>query len=107
MHERLATIAARHAEHCAGVRGIGMIQGLVWRDGQLASAVSRAAFARGLIVETCGPDGAVTKLLPPLVIAADELEEGLAILSDAADEVAAQAPPRAAVTRGRQASSAP
>ena len=83
----LAAIAARHAEHCSEVRGIGMIQGLVWRDPLFAAAVSRAAFARGLIAETCGPDGEVTKLLPPLVIAADELNEGLSILSDAADEV--------------------
>jgi diaminobutyrate-2-oxoglutarate transaminase len=107
IRECLATIAARHEEHCAGVRGIGMIQGLVWRDGQLGSAVSRAAFARGLIVETCGPDGEVTKLLPPLVIAVDELEEGLAILSEAADEVATQAPARAAVEHNRLANPAP
>jgi diaminobutyrate-2-oxoglutarate transaminase len=107
MRDRLAAIAARHPEHCTEVRGIGMIQGLVWRDGQLATAVSRAAFARSLIVETCGPDGEVTKLLPPLVIGADELEEGLAILSEAADEVAAQAALRPAIRQTRQATSAP
>jgi diaminobutyrate-2-oxoglutarate transaminase len=89
----LATVAARHPEHCSAVRGIGMIGGLVWSDGPMASAVSRAAFARGLIVETCGPDGEVTKLLPPLVIDDEDLEEGLAILSEAADEVAAQGVP--------------
>jgi 4-aminobutyrate aminotransferase-like enzyme len=32
----------------------------------------------------------VTKLLPPLIIAPDELEQGLSILSDAADEATAQ-----------------
>jgi diaminobutyrate-2-oxoglutarate transaminase len=107
MRDRLAAIAARHPQHCNEVRGIGMISGLAWRDGHLATAVSRAAFARSLIVETCGPDGEVTKLLPPLVIEADELEEGLGILSDAADEVAAQAAPRPAVRPHRQANSAP
>jgi diaminobutyrate-2-oxoglutarate transaminase len=103
----LAAIAARHAEHCSEVRGIGMIQGLVWRDPLFAAAVTRAAFARGLIAETCGPDGEVTKLLPPLVIAADELDEGLSILSDAADEVAAQANPRPAIRQTMQAGSRP
>ena len=105
MHDCLSAIATRHPEHCRGVRGIGMIKGLVWRDGYLGAAVSRAAFARGLIVERCGPDGEVIKLLPPLVIGADELEEGLAILSDAADEVAAEAEPPSFVGDIRQAAS--
>jgi diaminobutyrate-2-oxoglutarate transaminase len=105
MHDRLSAITARHPEHCSEVRGIGMIKGLVWRNGRLGAAVSRAAFARGLIVETCGPDGEVIKLLPPLVIGVDELEEGLAILSDAAAEVAAEAEPRSVIGQIRQASS--
>jgi diaminobutyrate-2-oxoglutarate transaminase len=107
MHDALAAIAVRHPEHCAEVRGIGMIKGLVWRDARLGAAVSRAAFARGLIVETCGPDDEVTKLLPPLTIEGDELEEGLSILSDAADEVAAQAEPRPIIREAMQAGAAP
>jgi diaminobutyrate-2-oxoglutarate transaminase len=89
MHDMLSAIASRHPDHCAEVRGIGMIKGLVWRDARHGAAVSRAAFARGLIVETCGPDDEVTKLLPPLTIDADDLDHGLSILSDAADEVVA------------------
>lgn len=83
MRERLESIADEHPEHCAGVRGIGMMQGLVWRDPSLAAKVSSAAFALGLIVESCGPNGEVLKLLPPLLIDDDELEEGLAILAAA------------------------
>lgn len=84
-----------------------MIRGLVWRDGHLANAVSRAAFRRGLIVETCGPDDEVTKVLPPLVITTDELEQGLSILSAAADEVAAQPQPLSLDRGMRQVGSSP
>jgi diaminobutyrate-2-oxoglutarate transaminase len=107
IHDCLAAIAARHPGHCCEVRGIGMIRGLVWRDGHLANAVSRAAFRRGLIVETCGPDDEVTKVLPPLVITTDELEQGLSILSAAADEVAAQAEPLSLDREMRQVGSSP
>jgi diaminobutyrate-2-oxoglutarate transaminase len=107
MRARLAAIAERYPAHCSEVRGIGMIQGLVWRDGRLGAATSRAAFERGLIVETCGPDGEVIKLLPPLVIGTDELEEGLSILSDAAGEVAARMNPQSLVRETKQARSAP
>jgi diaminobutyrate-2-oxoglutarate transaminase len=87
MHDALSAIAARYPDQCAGLRGIGMIQGIAWRDPRLGNAVSHAAFARGLIVETCGPDDEVTKLLPPLTIPGEELDEGLSILADAIDSV--------------------
>jgi diaminobutyrate-2-oxoglutarate transaminase len=60
-----------------------MIQGLSWGDPTLTTTITRAAFAHGLIVESCGPNKEVLKLLPPLVIGDDELEEGLSILSHA------------------------
>jgi diaminobutyrate-2-oxoglutarate transaminase len=102
MRDRLNEIAAHHPEHCTEVRGIGMIQGFAWRDAHLGAAISRAAFARGLIVETCGPDGEVTKLLPPLVIRDDELEEGLSILSDAVDQATSQCGSRPMPRQSRQ-----
>ena len=49
----------------------------------VASAISKAAFDRGLILETAGPKDEVLKVLPPLNIDDDELEEGLAILARA------------------------
>ncbi len=83
MRERLAGVAERYPEHCLGVRGVGMIQGLSWSDPSLTTTLTRAAFEHGLIVESCGPNKEVLKLLPPLVIGDDELEEGLSILSRA------------------------
>lgn len=85
IRRHLIQIADRYPDHCAGIRGIGLIQGLAWRNPTLTSTILRAAFERGLIIESCGPNNEVVKLLPPLIINDDELEEGLALLSDAID----------------------
>ena len=49
--------------------------------------VSSAAFERGLLVETAGPEDEVVKLLPPLTVTDTELDQGLAILADAVQTV--------------------
>jgi diaminobutyrate-2-oxoglutarate transaminase len=82
----LAAIASSHRD-VVHVRGRGLVWGLEFADGDTADAVARAAFARHLLVETAGPDGKVVKLLPPLTIAAHELEVGLAILGEAVASV--------------------
>jgi 4-aminobutyrate aminotransferase/(S)-3-amino-2-methylpropionate transaminase len=48
-----------------------------------AASVAAKAHAAGLLLLTCGTYGNVIRFLPPLVISDDELERGLAILSDA------------------------
>jgi 4-aminobutyrate aminotransferase/(S)-3-amino-2-methylpropionate transaminase len=52
-------------------------------DAARTSAVAKACHAAGLLVLTCGTYGNVLRFLPPLVISDDELDRGLAILSDA------------------------
>jgi diaminobutyrate-2-oxoglutarate transaminase len=64
-------------------RSCGMILGLDCKERELASAISRTAFGRGLIVETCGNHDQVVKLLPALTISSDESNEGLDILESA------------------------
>jgi len=87
MREHLLGLVEQHPDQCAGVRGIGMMQGIAWHVPQIAAAVSRAAFAHGLIVETCGALDEVTKLLPPLTIDDQVLDEGLSRLSIAVADV--------------------
>ncbi|MDQ3402563.1 MAG: diaminobutyrate--2-oxoglutarate transaminase [Actinomycetota bacterium] len=70
-------------------KGRGLARGLRFESGALAAAVSRAAFERGLLMETAGPDGEVAKVMPPLTVTDAELEEGLAILADAVASVIA------------------
>lgn len=88
--ERLQAIAARYPELDASVRGRGLILGLDVGDTGLASRFSRAAFDRGLLIETAGPTDNVLKLLPPVVISLAELREGLDIIDAAVDAVMAE-----------------
>ncbi|WP_369981530.1 diaminobutyrate--2-oxoglutarate transaminase [Xanthomonas bundabergensis] len=85
MAEALQSMQASAPEHISEVRGIGMLQGLVFQDRRIADSVSQAAFEKGLIVELCGPDENVVKLIPPLTIEEDVLLDGLERLSAAVD----------------------
>lgn len=64
-------------------RGRGLARGLGFEQVGLARKVCTAAFERGLLVETAGPDGEVAKLMPPLTIADGDLDEGLNRFADA------------------------
>ncbi|MGD9987475.1 MAG: diaminobutyrate--2-oxoglutarate transaminase, partial [Pseudonocardia sp.] len=44
--------------------------------------VCAAAFERGLLMETSGPNSEVMKVLPPLTVSDAELDEGLAIIAE-------------------------
>lgn len=64
-------------------KGRGLARGLEFPSGDLADAVCREAFARGLLMETSGPEGEVMKVLPALTITNDELSRGLDIIDEA------------------------
>ncbi|MBW3599391.1 MAG: diaminobutyrate--2-oxoglutarate transaminase [Planctomycetes bacterium] len=69
------------------VRGRGMIWGIAFDDDSRASNISRAAFERGLIIETAGPRDETLKALPPLTIDDEGLQQGLDIIQDAVQAV--------------------
>ena len=65
-----------------------MIQGLACPEcPQLAGLVSAEAYRQGLIIETSGTEDNVLKVLPPLTIDDDQLDQGLDIVADAYDAV--------------------
>lgn len=68
------------------VKGRGMMKGL-------AKSIQEDCFGQGLIIELCGPHDEVLKLLPPLNISADQLEEGLSIIAAAAHDQLKEATP--------------
>ncbi len=86
--DRLAALARKHTHLNAHVRGRGLIQGLAFDEASVAARVAAAAFERGLIIETAGPDSSVLKLMPPLVIDVAQLHEGIDIIDDAIRAVA-------------------
>ena len=61
-------------------KGRGLARGLQFETGELAGQVCEEAFARGLLMETSGPDGEVMKILPALTITDEELDRGLALI---------------------------
>jgi diaminobutyrate-2-oxoglutarate transaminase len=65
------------------VKGRGLARGLGFAQVELADQVAAAAFERGLLVETAGPESEVAKLMPALTISDAELDEGLEIFADA------------------------
>jgi diaminobutyrate-2-oxoglutarate transaminase len=79
----LERMACARPEGSGAARGRGLIQGVAFGDVALARRVSQVAFLNGLLVETCGPEGRVLKLLPPLTISDVELELGLQLLEEA------------------------
>ena len=81
MRKRLDRIAANTPVDTE-VRGRGMIQGLDLGSGDRVKAVVHHAFENGLLLPSCGPDGRVIKLTPPLTIEDDTLEEGLGLLEE-------------------------
>ena len=84
LRERLDGIAARHAG-IGEVRGLGPMLALELeeRTPDRAKAVVDAAFDRGLLLLSCGLYGNVLRLLPPLTISDEELDEGLGLLDEA------------------------
>jgi diaminobutyrate-2-oxoglutarate transaminase len=66
------------------VREKGMVLGIDLGEPGRAEEVARRCFADGLIVELCGRDGTVVKVMPPLTIDAVTLDRGLDVLGQAA-----------------------
>jgi 4-aminobutyrate aminotransferase/(S)-3-amino-2-methylpropionate transaminase len=86
---RLTALAKRQGmEPMGDIRGMGAMQAVEFvtdrasrkPDAALTNAIVAEAEARGLILLTCGTRGNVVRLLPPLTIPFDQLEEGLDIL---------------------------
>ena len=76
----------READSRLRIRGRGMVLGIDMKEagGQRgASEVQRACFDRGLILEVCGREDEVIKVMPPLNVDSAVLEAGLDILAAA------------------------
>ncbi|GAB3282579.1 diaminobutyrate--2-oxoglutarate transaminase [Parasphingorhabdus pacifica] len=89
--ERVGQVLQEITEKHAGTlaKGRGLARGLGFDDPDLAGKVSKAAFDRKLILETSGPQSEVIKIMPPLTITEDELEQGLQILVESVQAVLA------------------
>jgi diaminobutyrate-2-oxoglutarate transaminase len=85
MQAQLQTVVDAHADRGFQVRGKGMMQAIDLRDGALAKAVASHCFEKGTLLGTCGSGGSTVKLIPPLTIPDEDLQEGLQTLTAAID----------------------
>jgi 4-aminobutyrate aminotransferase len=91
LRKRLDEIAARRPV-VGDVRGLGAMLALelTERDAAAAKRIVTRARERGLVLLSCGLDGNVIRLLPPLSATDDELERGLAILEESLGDAGPQ-----------------
>ena len=76
-------------EEIGDVRGLGLMvatefstpNGQPW--GARSKAVAQACHERNLMLLTCGPDGQVLRWIPPLIVTQEQIQEALAIFSEA------------------------
>ncbi|NMA22279.1 MAG: aspartate aminotransferase family protein [Spirochaetales bacterium] len=76
LNKQLTALANRFPTLCTGVRGMGLIQGLVLTIPP--RSVVDACFASGLLVASAGSD--VLRFVPPLVVDEKAIDEALAII---------------------------
>ena len=95
VESELADNAATVGEHLMGalrdlavtqpaieqVRGRGLMIGIELPSGDIATAVERACFDRGLLVLTCGAKS--IRMAPPLVVTREQADVAIAIFADA------------------------
>jgi acetylornithine/N-succinyldiaminopimelate aminotransferase len=86
LRHQLEQLAAAFPGVIAGVRGQGLLLGLVF--GPPNTEVSSQLMARGLLTAPAGDN--VVRLLPPLIIGQAEIDEALAILEELCQELAGQ-----------------
>ncbi|HEY2311391.1 MAG TPA: aspartate aminotransferase family protein [Gaiellaceae bacterium] len=91
LRARLEEIAARKPV-VGEVRGLGAMLALELREPtpDAAKATTAAAFEKGLLLLSCGLDGNVIRLLPPLTASDEELERGLRLLEESLGDAGAE-----------------
>lgn len=80
------------------VRGLGLMVGVEFTgpdgkpDKPTADAVRAGCEQRGLLLLPCGTYGNTVRWIPPLVVTAEQIEEGVGVFADAVAEAVVQVP---------------
>jgi diaminobutyrate-2-oxoglutarate transaminase len=77
VHDGLSRIVNDLPAGTAKVKGRGLFIGIEFNDTSVARTAARHLFEEGIVIETCGVDDQVLKLLPPLTISTEELATAL------------------------------
>ncbi|MFD0535902.1 aspartate aminotransferase family protein [Actinomadura luteofluorescens] len=88
LNDGLRKVAADHPA-IGDVRGLGLMQASEFTtpdgepDAAAAARAHGAAAERGLLLLTCGAYGNVVRMIPPLVVTGEQIDDGLALWADA------------------------
>lgn len=94
LQQGLAGVAADHPV-IGDVRGRGLMVGNEFTapdgspDAETATRAHKAAAEKGLLLLTCGPHGNVVRMIPPLIVTADQIDEAVNLWSQTMKEAAA------------------
>ncbi|RDI42943.1 aspartate aminotransferase family protein [Nocardia mexicana] len=89
----LAGARERATKAVGDVRGLGLLVGTEFTtptgepDTATAAAAQRLAHEKGLLLLTCGAYSNVVRMIPPLIVTADQVDEALGIWSTVLDEL--------------------
>ena len=78
LRKGLGAIAKKYPSLCTGVRGWGLINGLVLNEGIAALDIVKSALEEGLLVIPAGTK--VVRLVPPLIVTEADVDEALMLL---------------------------
>ncbi len=101
LHNELRHLQERFPDLGLSVRGSGMIFGLESSSPDTNRQAVRECFERGMIVELCGAERSVLKLLPALNASNEELRLGLGILGASFEAVRQKTAPLAVAAEAR------
>ena len=86
LEERLQELAGRFPRLLSGVRGLGLIQGLVLTEAGVAvgGAMVKRMFEKGCLINFAG--NAVLRFLPPLIVSQEEIDQFADIMGQVLSE---------------------
>jgi diaminobutyrate-2-oxoglutarate transaminase len=83
INEFLTKMTSKYGNIIKTTRGVGFMQGIEFKNPVHTQSVIDGCFANKLLIESCGADGEVLKLMPALTISIPVLENGLKVIEQA------------------------
>jgi diaminobutyrate-2-oxoglutarate transaminase len=83
----LTQLVLEFHNHLVRVKGIGLMQGIEFKSGEMCSDVKNSCFQRNLIIEDCGNEGHILKLMPTLDMEQGLLQRSLEIIRESIVDV--------------------